>query len=115
MSANFTVAPAHLRSTAAIRRAGRGSAKRVVARGVRAEAVKEQKITLNTTKSDMVRLPSLDALRAQRARLFARASPHSRHASTRVADRRQVPGFSFFVSSERICIGYQSLTTSRVE
>lgn len=55
MSANFAVAPAHVRSTAAIRRAGRASAKRVIARGVKAEAVKEA-VALDTTKSDQVRL-----------------------------------------------------------
>ena len=58
MSANFAVAPAHVRSTAAIRRAGRASAKRVIARGViKAEAVKEA-VALNTTKSDQVRTTS---------------------------------------------------------
>ena len=55
MSANFAVAPAHMRPPAAIRRAGRASAKRVIARGVKAEAVKEA-VALDTTKSDQVRL-----------------------------------------------------------
>ena len=75
MSANFAVAPAHVRSTAAIRRAGRASAKRVIARGViKAEAVKEA-VALNTTKSDQVRLPSRAALS------IARASPNRPRAA----------------------------------
>jgi len=61
MSANFAVAPAHVRSTAAIRRAGRASAKRVIARGVKAEAVKEA-VALNTTKSDQIFKAAQDIL-----------------------------------------------------
>ena len=54
MSANFAVAPAHTRQTAAIRRAARGNAKIVVKRNIVAEAIKDP-TTLNTTKSDQVR------------------------------------------------------------
>ena len=57
MSAHFTAAPAAARPTAAIRRASRRSAARVVRRGVVAEAIKEPS-TLNTTKSDQVRTTS---------------------------------------------------------
>jgi hypothetical protein len=57
MSVHFTAAPAAARPTAAIRRASRRSAARVVRRGVVAEAIKEPS-TLNTTKSDQVRTTS---------------------------------------------------------
>ena len=77
MSANFAVAPAHVRSTAAIRRAGRASAKRVIARGVKAEAVKEA-VALDTTKSDQVRLLSHATRCAARIRPLARSELVSR-------------------------------------
>jgi hypothetical protein len=89
MSANFAVAPAHVRSTAAIRRAGRASAKRVIARGVKAEAVKEA-VALNTTKSDAVRTPprATDAPRAS-----ARSTARRR---ARVARQRPKPTVGTF-------------------
>ena len=89
MSANFAVAPAHVRSTAAIRRAGRASAKRVIARGVKAEAVKEA-VALDTTKSDQVRLLS-HARCPARVRPLARSEFVSRASAE--ADRRHVSAF----------------------
>ena len=105
MSANFAVAPAHVRSTAAIRRAGRASAKRVIARGViKAEAVKEA-VALNTTKSDQVRLLSHATRCAARIRPLARSELVSR------ASARSRPSARFGIpSKQRICDGYQQHT-----
>jgi hypothetical protein len=104
MSANFAVAPAHVRSTAAIRRAGRASAKRVIARGVKAEAVKEA-VALDTTKSDQVRLLSHAARCAARIRPLARSELVSR------ASARSRPSARFGIpSKQRICDGYQQHT-----
>ena len=104
MSANFAVAPAHVRSTAAIRRAGRASAKRVIARGVKAEAVKEA-VALDTTKSDQVRLLS------HATRCPARIRPLAR-SEARVARQRPKPTVGTFrhLVKQRICDGYQQHT-----
>lgn len=104
MSANFAVAPAHVRSTAAIRRAGRASAKRVIARGVKAEAVKEA-VALDTTKSDQVRLLS------HATRCPARVRPLARSELVSRASARSRPSARFGIpSKQRICDGYQQHT-----
>ena len=54
MSANFAVAPSHVRPAAALRRGTRGNSLRVVRRDIVAEAIKAP-AKLNTTKSDAVR------------------------------------------------------------
>ena len=98
MSAHFTAAPAAARPTAAIRRASRRSAARVVRRGVVAEAIKEPS-TLNTTKSDQVRTTSRPLLMcafergpgSRRSRLVATGPRGARPRRNR---RSGVPGFA---------------------
>ena len=68
MSANMTAAPSVARPAAALRRAGGARRSTVVRRGVVAEAIKEPS-TLNTTKSDQVRVLSLSLSLFHRTRV----------------------------------------------
>jgi hypothetical protein len=106
MTASFTVAPAHARATASIRRASaKRSGARVVRKSIRAEAVKEKTSTLNTTKSDAVRddAPSSRSRGRRRALAIARRRATSRRPRRAGYDARR---------GRRDCFSRDTHTTS---